>query len=518
MKIPLATRLALGCASSEELTHEGHEPRDIWEMKADLPMGMRTFATPRVIKAFDEENLTIDYAATIQVADRGGDVVQVQRTKDAQGGTFDNFIQAGAPFLWAHNRSEDLPPIGKVIKIKPRKRVEYPNKAGTFWTVVETVQYQPADDLPISQAAFRLASEGTLRSVSIGFVPAPGKVDFVEDESLRKKLGLGPFGVWFREWDQIELSQTPTPMHPLAVGLESKALTAEEGRIRKSLKTLVERGIMPESLAADAARELLPLDREKRAAENMRGFFDVAKSVGALRADAQGAGKELFEWCEFSLEDDGESETIVAPLDRTITKITGTGDVEEPRGLTTPVKAWIEANDVNLEDDDVVLIKDCLEAESAESSAGFVRTVSAVLGLGEQATEADVMSAVVSLVRSSTAPTSGISRDDHERLREAFEHFCAGEDLVGRVMDSVQVRATSSPAGVETGGSGDTVVTEAGVEKALLRILQRASEGDEQGGPAEPSSPSAQGESGSTATILSEVARAHEAVLRSREL
>lgn len=281
--------LAAGIEPPAELF--GDVPREeIRAAVADAPVFFRAATLMRKADDSNPDAMTRTYVASAEAVDRAGDLVQIRasrkeiefrgKTIKPEGMKVQNFKDAGAPVLWAHNRKQDLPPVGRVTKFKV-STVFDPAQGKNVPAMLETVEFTPHEDFPMSKTIAHLAlvTKG-LNTVSQGFVPEVGI--WVEDAKERDKLGLGPWGQHFMQSDQIELSMTPTPMLPLAVGVEGKAWQdLLDADVARGMKQLVERGIIKQSVHDDLLPMLVPIDGDVRARDRVRGFveFNSAKAA-----------------------------------------------------------------------------------------------------------------------------------------------------------------------------------------------------------------------------------------------
>lgn len=249
----------------------------------DTPVFYRAAKLLRAADDADPDALTRTYVASAQAVDRAGDLVQIRasrkpiefrgKTIKPQGLQTANFKNAGAPLLWAHNRKQDLPPVGFISKFTP-STVFDPVQGKNVPAMLETAQFTPHDDFELSKTVAYLATvTKSLNTVSIGFVPEVGI--WVEDAKERERLGLGPWGQHFLQSDQIELSMTPTPMLPLAVGVEGKSWhDLLDADVARGMKELVERGVISKAVHDNVLPMLVPIDGDTRARARIRGFVE----------------------------------------------------------------------------------------------------------------------------------------------------------------------------------------------------------------------------------------------------
>lgn len=298
MKLTKAQRQQLqlitagGLPVPEEL--RSADPVEVRQVRAETGAGFRYCPllpedTQVVRRAVEEGGGGgMEFVASAEVVDRVGDIVRVRKTPEKagrKGGTglsSKNYLAAGAPLLWAHNRMDDLPPVGQVSSSRD-ERIDN-GEGQKVWARIQRAEFQPDDDFPLSRTVANLALvTGSLRGVSIGFVPLD--VDQVDDPKTREKMGLGPWGVVFTSSDQLELSMTPTPANPLALGVQGKSLVdVVERDVHRGLGELLQLGLLSKGAHSDLERLLLPMDGDTRARAKVRGFADmgaVIRSTGS---------------------------------------------------------------------------------------------------------------------------------------------------------------------------------------------------------------------------------------------
>lgn len=170
--------------------------------------------------------------ASDERSDRHGDIV-------VQSWEFDEF-EDNPVMLFSHEWG--LPPIGGVLawEVKNRMSKKYSGDAlhlvglfalGSAWDWAETV--------------FRLTDAGFLRSGSVGFMP--GSIVNVTDPEERQKLGLGQYGLVFKDNRLLEWSPTSIPANPGAHQVLSEAKS--KGLVQPSdlqvLRELTRREMQP---------------------------------------------------------------------------------------------------------------------------------------------------------------------------------------------------------------------------------------------------------------------------------
>lgn len=212
----LAFRIATGRADQAEF--EGLDYRYVLEAKTKAALVVRARSS-EVWKAAPSTNGTrkITYVASSEHVDRMGDIIRVYPSGGHKGWLLDN-IKANPVGLWCHESW--MPPIA-TIKVWRERKVEF-RDGTTGPALLSEFDYHSADENPAAEVAFKLASKGALRAVSVGFKPM-AVVDHPDRES-RLAAGLGPWGAEFVEQDLHEISNCSVPANPYALELGVKAL------------------------------------------------------------------------------------------------------------------------------------------------------------------------------------------------------------------------------------------------------------------------------------------------------
>lgn len=182
---------------------------------------------PQVIRQIgDEDARTLRFRSSEETADRFGDLIIMA------GFRLENF-RKNPRFLYEHSTFK-VPPIGTSIKEKV-----IPEKDGVPSSLEQDIVFAPPTMLPFADVIFRMYRGVEIRgrlirfldAVSVGFNPLV--VEFIEDEDRRAELGLGRFGVVFKEQDLLESSAVGIPAHPNAVQLNSFKSMIQHGYLNK---------------------------------------------------------------------------------------------------------------------------------------------------------------------------------------------------------------------------------------------------------------------------------------------
>jgi len=168
---------------------------------------------PRVLS---EEEGTIEYIASDETLDCYGEIVRVG------GWRFTNFAK-NAPFVNSHDYSDIRNLLGQVVSFEVRE-----NK------LIEVVKYARQPDT-LADWAFKMARDGFLRAVSVGFVPVRmcSKWDGDQSPFLSQVAELkldaqtaAKLRAVYMEQEQIELSQCVIGANPNALANVAKAYKA----------------------------------------------------------------------------------------------------------------------------------------------------------------------------------------------------------------------------------------------------------------------------------------------------
>ena len=421
----------------------------------------------------------LDVAATVEVADRAGDIVKVRGGKKrtvwnpmsgesvVKPGGFrtDNFMRAGGPVLWAHNRDEQLPPVGEVIRSRIGK-VALPDSfgGGRADAVIQTLGVRPDEDLPVSMTVARLAAMGSLKTFSVGF--ARIHADFVKDAKERKAQGLGDSGIMFLTSDQAELSFTPTPMNPLAVTLGMKAAGSEDlvaRDVEKGLKTLRSKGLLSRSEHDKLHGLLLPMSGDARAELKVNSFIDFGAHVRATGL------WPVFDDATATEQKEAAAAVEVEPVPQ-VTK-----EAEERISVVSPGDEEGALQEADPEEEAPEVEAPEQEADLAEEVAeGLRRQLEAERAVSNGLREELAISreeALRAKKEASEAKSSGgaLSPNEYELLWAAYETVSGVEGTIGRLIEGIAARngiQGVDPADQVTSMSGD-------VAKAIGSVVDR---------------------------------------------
>lgn len=144
------------------------------------------------------EARVLQYTMSDETVDRYGDIVV------ANGCDMANY-KKNAVIMTFHDYKQF--PVGCCLKVwvdKEEKKVK-------GWVLIVDDQVDPTG---ISDTAFRFASSGYMKAGSIGFMP---KKTYRPTPEEKEKLGMGEWGLMFKEWELMEFSLCGVPANPNAV-------------------------------------------------------------------------------------------------------------------------------------------------------------------------------------------------------------------------------------------------------------------------------------------------------------
>jgi len=142
------------------------------------------------ITDINEKERTMVVTASDETVDRYNEIMKVAGCKYRNDGKL--------PFLWSHNRKEDLPPIGKSMWVKRMKGLE---------AVRAKIEFAPTE---FADSIYNLYKGGFLTGVSIGFLPIKDR------EPTKEEVKKGAKRI-IEEWELLEISAVPIPANPNAV-------------------------------------------------------------------------------------------------------------------------------------------------------------------------------------------------------------------------------------------------------------------------------------------------------------
>jgi len=318
LSLTIEEKILLGAASTMEL--EGLGVDRVKEIKTDSEHVHYRGSMHLAVKAEDgkEERRVLRLIASTDDKDYHGDRIRQRKTKDGDGWVLDGYLRNGGVYLWCHNMGAVKAPIGQALKTwvgKIGKAFESVKDADALlkaagltaesYALMQDVEFLSADDGPddhfkFSETVYLLMSGKGTRSgkgmmgSSVGFVPI--KAYWPETSEEREKLGLGTWGVEFREQALLENSATPTPANPFASVLGGKK--SFEARVLEELDYIEDRALIPKSLLREFRERAVlgPTDAAEKLSARIRSrvFFDELDGVslrqmGVSVSDGAGA-------------------------------------------------------------------------------------------------------------------------------------------------------------------------------------------------------------------------------------
>ena len=295
------------------------DPAVIRSIKAETPNLQRSISAS--VRNLDESKREVEYAATVEVVDRMGDLILTRpraslkkpigengETTTGEGFKTGNFHAAGAPFLWSHLAREAA--IGQVRQ-SVQKKIDTPED-GRVWATLQRVRYLFDERIPYAVPAWILVEAGIAKSVSVGF--AAELVWWPDDDGLRQKLGLKGWGVIFLTSDQTELSQAQTPANQLALATGKGFAGPNPDEVRELLDASVGREVggrkLTPGLLKDWRRAFpsTPAEEAEVLTGRLEGFFD-AEGISDELERILSSGAEATERALSEIEEDAGPET-----------------------------------------------------------------------------------------------------------------------------------------------------------------------------------------------------------------
>lgn len=226
----------------------------------------------------DKSSRVLRFIASTEEEDRDGDIIRVA------GWDLTNFLNNPA-HLWAHNMREDLPPIGKSIRIELQDA-----------RMINDVDFFMAEEFELARLALKAHLAGVCAE-SVGFRPL---------EAAERRGSEGRvIGFEFKRQELLEISSVPVPSNPnaLMMATQKGLLTSEEATTIEKVwaPTLVTpiQLYLPEAKesaaepAASPAQPAPPTEAEDPREEHVRAAqLDAAK---AFAQTIDEAGRKLMQ-------------------------------------------------------------------------------------------------------------------------------------------------------------------------------------------------------------------------------
>lgn len=187
--------IVLGAASEEQLDAAG--TAFVQGIKTAATFTSRAASGP--IEKARAGEFSIPWVLSDGSPDRMGDVIS------SDGWKLENYRKNNV-VLWGHGGGGVLDgdePIGRAENVRAEKG-----------RLIADIRFA-VDESDRAARKFRLANSGYIKAGSVGFRPL--KVERVEDEDERKRLGLGRFGVLYKEQELLEFSLVAVPANAHAL-------------------------------------------------------------------------------------------------------------------------------------------------------------------------------------------------------------------------------------------------------------------------------------------------------------
>lgn len=232
-----------GSASEEQLAAAG--PSFVFGIKSAAGFSTRSTTTGPIERA-QAGQFVIPWVLSDESTDRMGDIIS------ADGWHLDNF-KKNPVILWGHGGGGVLDgdePIGKATNLRVEKKRLI---ADLVFAVEESDR---------AARKFKLANSGYIKAGSVGFKPM--KVERVEDEEERTRLGLGRYGVLYKEQELLEFSLVAVPANPHALQQSIKAgeITESDAEwLQRECANATERDL--ERIVRRKAQSLEPVEKDK---------------------------------------------------------------------------------------------------------------------------------------------------------------------------------------------------------------------------------------------------------------
>jgi len=140
----------------------------------------------KVVKSEDDD--TMIFTISDETVDRYKEILK------ADGCELEEY-QKNPVVLWAHNRNQELPPIGRALWVKKENN-----------SVKAKVEFAPS---AFAQEVAKLYKEGFMNGVSVGYIEQ-GRTDVSEDDDTSAKAIIN-------KWELLEFSAVPVPANPNAL-------------------------------------------------------------------------------------------------------------------------------------------------------------------------------------------------------------------------------------------------------------------------------------------------------------
>jgi len=164
-----------------------------------------------------KDSRVLRFIASTEVEDRDGDIIRVA------GWELKNFLE-NPVHLWAHNMRQDLPAIGKTVKIEQQGD-----------RLINDVDFFMAEEFELARLALKMHLAG-VGAESVGFRPL---------EATERHGGDGRLiGFEFKRQELLEISSVPVPSNP-----EALHLATQKGLLTSDEATKIEKVWSPDTVS-----------------------------------------------------------------------------------------------------------------------------------------------------------------------------------------------------------------------------------------------------------------------------
>lgn len=242
----IVDRICLGLITVEEL--KALPAEEVRAVKSDSDRVHQRFMSKRAPRSLDAEARTVEHEASNDLMDRMGDRIEVR-------GWDVSAFKENPILAWMHNM--ELPPLGLVRKLTKASEEDRN-------VLLSTSRFHPQEKNPFAELIYKMVSEGDLPGSSVGFRPLETIRPSSEEEL--EKLGVGPYGVYFKRQELLELSIVTVPANP-------KTLTRKLDQYAKD-------GAFSWAVINDAQRELgLEGEAKQESRARARAFVDMGRGL-----------------------------------------------------------------------------------------------------------------------------------------------------------------------------------------------------------------------------------------------
>lgn len=219
-------------------------------------------ATPQVI---NDEKQIIRFKVSDETQDRYGDRISIKDWR------FENY--RGNPVLLIGHQYSDpkAPSVGKGVNIETHKDGVYID-----------YEFTPENVNPMGALMYRTYKGGYQRAVSVGFQPDEGKMVIPKDKDERESMGLGPYGVYYKGQDLLEVSLVTVPANPNAL-----MASVEKGIIKAHEAEIIEK------MYATFWEEMKAWDRARNSAKATCAEMDVLSKITSLENEFRSFSQKI---------------------------------------------------------------------------------------------------------------------------------------------------------------------------------------------------------------------------------